>query len=63
MVNGSTPGRPLQDEIAPGDDAPAGMPGTGEAVCPECAGTGRLRDRICPNCEGRGKVVQGIGGG
>ncbi|MDC7784118.1 hypothetical protein PQJ75_05675 [Rhodoplanes sp. TEM] len=47
----------------PGDEAPAGTPGTGEAICPGCEGTGTLRGRTCPTCAGTGKVVQGIGGG
>ncbi len=28
-----------------GDEAPRGTPGTGEDVCPECHGTGRIRDK------------------
>ncbi len=46
-----------------GDDAPPGAPGTGENVCPECNGSGRLDSRPCPNCDGTGKVIEGIGGG
>jgi hypothetical protein len=46
----------------PGDEAPAGTPGAGEAVCARCGGTGRLGDTPCPACGGTGKVVQGIGG-
>ncbi|AJW46721.1 Molecular chaperone DnaJ [Ralstonia mannitolilytica] len=48
---------------APGDQARPGTPGTGEAVCPDCNGTGRRGDVPCPTCEGTGKVIQGIGGG
>lgn len=47
----------------PGDDAPAGTPGTGEAICPDCEGTGKREGRACPTCGGTGKVIQGIGGG
>jgi hypothetical protein len=47
---------------APGDDAPPGTPGTGENLCRDCKGTGRLGDARCPICEGTGTVVQGIGG-
>ena len=54
----STP--PDQD---PGDDAPAGTPGTGENVCPVCGGTGRVDNRLCQDCGGTGKVNVGIGGG
>lgn len=48
---------------APGDDAAPGTPGTGENLCPDCNGSGRLEGRECPTCVGTGKVVQGIGGG
>ena len=47
----------------PGDDAPPGTPGTGEDVCRECSGTGRIQDKECPNCGGTGKVIKGISGG
>jgi hypothetical protein len=47
----------------PGDEAPAGTPGTGEDVCPVCSGKGRLASgRPCENCGGTGKVIEGIGG-
>jgi Archaea-specific RecJ-like exonuclease, contains DnaJ-type Zn finger domain len=46
----------------PGDQAPPGTPGTGEAMCRECRGTGRLEVRPCPNCGGTGRVIEGIGG-
>ena len=50
--------------IAPaaGDDAAPGTPGTGENLCPECNGSGKLGNRACPNCDGTGKVIEGIGG-
>jgi hypothetical protein len=51
-----------QAPMAPGDEAPAGTPSTGENVCPECGGTGRLGASKCPNCEGTGVVIVGIGG-
>ncbi|HJU16395.1 MAG TPA: hypothetical protein VJ770_07985 [Stellaceae bacterium] len=46
----------------PGDEAPPGTVGTGETMCPECAGTGRKNAAPCRNCNGTGKVVQGVGG-
>jgi DnaJ-class molecular chaperone len=49
--------------MAPGDQAPAGTPGTGEDVCPRCGGSGRLDSKPCTECDGTGKVVKGIGGG
>jgi len=48
--------------MAPGDEAPAGTPGTGEDVCPRCGGSGRLAGGACPECAGRGRIVRGIGG-
>ena len=50
-------------KLNPGDEAAPGSPGTGEAVCPECGGSGRLNGERCPNCRGSGKIVRGIGGG
>jgi RecJ-like exonuclease len=47
---------------APGDDATPGTPGTGEDICRECNGSGRVGNRPCPNCGGTGKVIEGIGG-
>lgn len=60
------PGAALDPAIpdAPGDEAPAGTPGTGESICRVCGGTGSSDDGgACPGCDGRGKVVQGVGGG
>jgi hypothetical protein len=51
------------EPMAPGDDAPAGTPGTGEDICPECSGTGKLNDKPCPNCAGTGRIIEGVGGG
>jgi DnaJ-class molecular chaperone len=50
------------ETMNPGDEAPAGTPGTGEAVCPDCHGTGRRKDQDCSTCGGTGKVIAGIGG-
>ena len=58
----STDPIPTEDP-APGDDAPPGTAGTGENLCPMCAGSGRLEDQPCPNCGGTGRVTEGIGGG
>ena len=58
-----TPERPSPGHMRPGDEAPAGTPGTGEDVCPECNGTGRTaREQVCRTCEGTGRIVRGIGG-
>lgn len=55
-------GDALSNPIAPGDDAAAGTPGTGEDVCPDCHGTGILTAKPCPKCEGTGRVIKAIGG-
>jgi hypothetical protein len=54
--------RGVQPPMAPGDEAPVGTPSTGENVCPQCGGSGRLGASACPNCQGTGKVIVGIGG-
>jgi hypothetical protein len=53
---------PTAERMSPGDEAPAGTPGTGEDVCPDCGGTGQRAGRECPTCQGTGKVTVGIGG-
>ena len=67
----STAGRPgqaprqsvaAQPPMAPGDQAPAGTPSTGEHPCPQCGGTGRLGASACPHCQGTGVVTVGISG-
>ena len=50
-------------DMNPGDQAPPGTPGTGENICPECQGSGRLEGKACPSCSGSGKVITGISGG
>ena len=49
--------------LSPGDEGAPGDPGTGENLCPDCDGSGRLEGRACPTCDGTGKVIEGIGGG
>ena len=46
----------------PGDEAAPGTPGTGEAVCPVCRGSGRRAGEACDNCGGTGRIIEGIGG-
>lgn len=62
------PGRSKRDGATrppekPGDEAPEGTVGTGDALCPHCAGTGRMPDGPCSTCAGTGVVTEGIGGG
>jgi hypothetical protein len=49
--------------VAAGDEAPPGTPGTGEDICRDCHGTGRIDGKTCPVCGGSGKIIEGIGGG
>lgn len=51
-----------QPAMSPGDEAPAGTPSTGENVCPQCGGIGRIGAAACPNCQGTGVVIVGIAG-
>ena len=46
----------------PGDEAPPGTIGTGENVCPDCHGAGRVGEKQCATCGGTGRVIEGIGG-
>ena len=48
--------------LGPGDEAAPGTPGTGEDVCPQCGGSGRVHGEPCPNCGGSGRIVRGVGG-
>jgi DnaJ-class molecular chaperone len=53
----------------PDDDPEAGVPGTGEDICPECIGTGqqvnqktgKRVDKPCERCDGTGIIIEGIG--
>ena len=68
-MSGTSVGKPYSEPISiprdvlnPGDEAPAGTPGTGEGICRECGGSGRVGDARCPSCNGSGKVIVGVGG-
>jgi RecJ-like exonuclease len=50
-------------QVNPGDDAPPDTPGTGEDICRDCHGSGRIDGKTCPACGGTGKVTEGVGGG
>ena len=52
----------VADEMAPGDEAPPGTPGTGEDACPKCDSSGKVDGEPCPDCGGTGRVVKGISG-
>ena len=50
--------------MSPGDEAAPGTVGSGDDVCPVCAGSGKnAGGAMCPNCRGTGIITEGIGGG
>ena len=51
-----------QRMLNPGDEAAPGTTGTGEDVCPDCQGKGRIGASACPNCGGSGKIIRAVGG-
>lgn len=59
---GSEPVSQPPGPLNPGDEAPAGTPGTGEGICRECGGSGRAGAAVCRSCNGSGKVTVGVGG-
>lgn len=63
-TTGSSPGSTGGNAtpMAPGDEAPAGTPGTGENLCKKCGGSGQSDGASCPECNGTGKITTGIGG-
>ena len=63
MTRDAAGATPAPVPMAPGDEAPAGTPGTGESICSRCGGSGKVSGGTCPECQGTGKVVAGIGGG
>ena len=50
-------------KLNPGDQAKPGTPGTGENLCPDCGGSGRIGAAPCKTCAGSGRVIVGISGG
>ncbi len=49
-------------EMAPGDEAKPGTPGTGEMTCLDCHGSGSRGEQQCATCAGSGMIVKAIGG-
>jgi len=49
--------------LKPGDEATPGTPGTGDDVCPDCHGTGKLDGKPCATCAGSGTITRAMGGG
>ncbi|WP_119153154.1 hypothetical protein [Caldimonas tepidiphila] len=60
--SGKTAPQQGSQDMNPGDEAPPGTPGTGENLCRNCGGSGRIDGGPCPECQGTGKIVEGIGG-
>jgi len=47
----------------PGDEAPAGTPGTGEKPCDVCGGSGKDDfGKSCAACGGSGLITAAVGG-
>jgi hypothetical protein len=46
----------------PGDEVPAGTPGSGDDVCPQCNGEKTVDENECPSCLGTGMITRAIGG-
>ena len=62
MTRPSEPVPEAAGSMTPGDEVPAGTPQSGEAICPDCVGTGKRRDgKRCTTCEGTGTVTQLVG--
>jgi DnaJ-class molecular chaperone len=56
------PGSVGRGGMNPGDEVPPGTTQSGEAICPDCKGTGRIPGTgDCRNCGGTGKVTQLVG--
>jgi DnaJ-class molecular chaperone with C-terminal Zn finger domain len=45
----------------PGDEASPGSPQTGEHLCPDCGGSGRLQGEPCRTCGGTGRIIAIVG--
>jgi DnaJ-class molecular chaperone len=55
------PSPPREATNTPGDEVAPGSQQSGENLCRQCDGSGRLADRVCPECRGTGKVTVLIG--
>jgi hypothetical protein len=53
---------PAQAALNPGDEAPPGTEGTGDDVCPDCHGKGRIDGAPCATCGGNGTITRAVGG-
>lgn len=62
MANNDKQPQENQRSLKPADEAAPGTPGTGDALCPTCGGSGTVNGRPCADCAGTGVVTQGIGG-
>ncbi|AMA56200.1 MULTISPECIES: hypothetical protein [unclassified Bradyrhizobium] len=60
-AQGATTAR-TQPMLNPGDEAAPGTTGTGEDVCPDCHGKGRVDGAPCATCGGSGTVTRAVGG-
>jgi DnaJ-class molecular chaperone len=49
----------------PGDEVSPESPQSGDAICADCGGTGKIKDqgkdKECPECSGSGKITALVG--
>src|SRR3954453_4510706 len=58
----SQKGAGVGQTVSSAGQAARGTPGTGENICPQCQGKGRVDGAACPNCGGTATLVEVIGG-
>jgi DnaJ-class molecular chaperone len=63
MTSGSreTPPDTPPSPRKPGDEARPGSKQSGDQICPDCGGTGRVEGADCPSCAGTGRVTAIVG--
>ncbi len=54
-------GKTARPGMNPGDEVRAGTPQSGETICPDCGGGGRIAVGKCATCNGTGKVIALVG--
>ena len=49
------------EELNKADEDEPGATQTGEAICPDCGGSGELNSGRCPGCAGTGRITAIVG--
>jgi DnaJ-class molecular chaperone len=60
-MGGEDESKTARPGMNPGDEVRADTPQSGEAICPDCGGAGRIAVGKCPTCNGTGKVIALVG--